>query len=1183
MTEQSEMKEHHKTKLRRYGVRAGLFASVALVAVYLVLALFIRTPTAAHLAARFLGDYLHSPVTVSGLGLAGGTFSIDGLTIADPPGFKERYLLTCRRVEITPSWTALLKGGKSFRQISVAGLRVSLDKNDRGEWNFGELVRRFRGQKGGGGETFVQRLAVTDSSLAVEGALLGNISLAVSEFSTKGTTGSKLLLSFRDAGGTLVRLEGGARLGPQPSLDLMLTAAADSLKNYREIAGKLPGVDLSKGAGLLSLKLNLHDGKVAAAVKLEVDHVVLATGRGAVPLKAALDITGGYDAGADTATLDACTLRVDDAIAMHASGKMLNVRKGREFAAEVSLDDTDLGALIAQLPPALRSGIAASGRLTSDGFRVSGNGADGITRGNGRLRLVRSDLALKGKYLFRGLAAEASLAKRGPGWEVSGRVSQETGAADTLLQDIEARFRAAFSNRMMPLTAEMPVFSASISGIPVRGKFSFSPGRAEPLEASLTGENLPAARLNPFLGGEKAALSAGTVSLVLRLSGRGAADFRGNLRGAVANIQGSAAGKLYAIREATAVADFGARAGKLSAAGKIGCSGASISGKPFECATAFSVRERELLLSEGTLTYDLMRIRFSGIRGPLPVTRRDGEYRRIPLRVHLEGVSGERGDVRIGGLTGDLGADLVDGRGRRWLEGGGSFTVSSLAVRKSEPGALAGRMKFAEGEMAVTMDGRLLGGTMRMSAKLDPFDAKKRATFSLDLSGLQGAALGTLMPEAQAVRSVGGTVDARLTGSYASTGGVECRLEAKGRGIVLAGKGGRTLLADGGGRTVIDLSKGDLTIREGLFSSGDGPPLQVGGSVARLLSADREGEIAFSLPESPLDSLLASYGSSLSVRSREISASGKAGMKGTVRISRGEAVLDGSVSLAQAGLEIPGQKFSASDISGTIPISLVIAAPAKGEKPQKRTYPSQTYADLLSSLRRSAQTSHNFTIGRIRFSSLEFGPTTAVIRAKDGLIELYSLKSDVLAGTVLGQGYFRYGSTIQYGGELALDNLSLRALCDAIPKIKGYISGKVNGIINSYGEGPGLNGLVGIVSIWAVKGPDEKMLVSKEFLQKLAGKKLKGIFVHDDRSYDRGEISGYLEKGYLVFDVLDISHTNLFGIRDLSVTVAPVQNKIQIEHLFSSIKAAAARGKAVGGGEEGAAPAPVETEFKWEE
>ncbi len=135
-------------------------------------------------------------------------------------------------------------------------------------------------------------------------------------------------------------------------------------------------------------------------------------------------------------------------------------------------------------------------------------------------------------------------------------------------------------------------------------------------------------------------------------------------------------------------------------------------------------------------------------------------------------------------------------------------------------------------------------------------------------------------------------------------------------------------------------------------------------------------------------------------------------------------------------------------------------------------------------------------------------------------------------------------------------------------------------------EGAGLQGMAGTIDLWTRVGRDEKMLVSKEFLQKLAGKKLKGIFFRNDRSYDRGEISATLEKGYLTFDLLDIEHTNFFGVKDLSVTVVPVQNRIAVDHLISAIREAAARGKAVKGGElpaETPAEAPPATDFKWEE
>lgn len=192
------------------------------------------------------------------------------------------------------------------------------------------------------------------------------------------------------------------------------------------------------------------------------------------------------------------------------------------------------------------------------------------------------------------------------------------------------------------------------------------------------------------------------------------------------------------------------------------------------------------------------------------------------------------------------------------------------------------------------------------------------------------------------------------------------------------------------------------------------------------------------------------------------------------------------------------------------------------------------------------------------------------------------MRSALSEGHLLGKAFFSYGNGPLYGSDILVNDLSLRAFCDVYPAIKGYISGRLDGIISLRGKGKGINGLAGFVDLWTRSGKGEKMLVSKEFLQKLAGKKLKGLFFREDRPYDHGEISAYLEQGYLTFEVLDISHTTIFGIRDLGVSVAPVQNRIAVEHLFTAIKEAATRGKKVQGGE--AAPeAPPETEFKWQE
>jgi len=179
-------------------------------------------------------------------------------------------------------------------------------------------------------------------------------------------------------------------------------------------------------------------------------------------------------------------------------------------------------------------------------------------------------------------------------------------------------------------------------------------------------------------------------------------------------------------------------------------------------------------------------------------------------------------------------------------------------------------------------------------------------------------------------------------------------------------------------------------------------------------------------------------------------------------------------------------------------------------------------------------------------------------------------------GRLLGSGYLILNGTPKYGADILLNDVSLKELCNSFPAIKGYITGRVDGIFSLKNEQSGLKELIGYVNLWTRSGKGEEMLVSKEFLQKLAGKKLRGFFFQNDRSYDNGEIIAYLQHNYLTFERLDISHTNILGMKDLSVSVAPVQNRIALDHLLASIRDAAARGKGSGQGN-----APIQTDLKW--
>ncbi|HTY21400.1 MAG TPA: hypothetical protein VMC44_07165, partial [Geobacteraceae bacterium] len=335
------------------------------------------------------------------------------------------------------------------------------------------------------------------------------------------------------------------------------------------------------------------------------------------------------------------------------------------------------------------------------------------------------------------------------------------------------------------------------------------------------------------------------------------------------------------------------------------------------------------------------------------------------------------------------------------------------------------------------------------------------------------------------------------------------------------------------------------------------------------------------VPRVEVASLLDSFANALPPALQEAEASGSMAIRSNIKTRGNLGRMTGEIDLEVGQVEIPSQKLTVTGIKGEVPFDMELSAKA-AQQWDKGGLKRDNYQKMLTLLQAGSKEGHNFIIERIIFGTTEFADTRLLIVAANGVTEIRSLGSRFFRGEILGRGSFSLAGGGRYGGDILVHDLSLRDLCDAYPSIKGYLSGRVDGFASLYGEGKTLGALKGFMEFWSRSDVGEKMLISKEFLQKLSGKKLKGMFFTNDRPYDRGEISAYLESGYLTFQTLDISHTNLFGIRDLSVTVAPVQNKISLDHLLASIREAASRGKAATGGG-GSEQSPPATEFKWEQ
>jgi len=1158
--------------------------ALAIGAAYLLAVTIIATPWAAARLGRLATDTLHTKVTVGGVALQGASLTLSGVVIADPAGFGTGELAACREMTIAPAWGELLAGKRSFSLIRLRELRVALRRNKTGSWNFSGLVRQPASSTAPV-ETFVHRLVLEEAAVAIDGRSLDKLSVTVNELATRGATPFRLIVSFRDGNNNLYRLEGKARLGTDPSLDLSLAAPSLSLQGLGlpVAAGFRPITD--RGIGALSLHARLAAGALTVRGHLGADRLAVGVKGGTIPLQGNLKFSGTYDMNRDTGSLDTFSLELNDLLRLSARGTVEHVRHEAAFTAEVASAALELGDIRQILPESLSRGFAFRGTLAPVLFRCTGDRHRGIVSG-GAILTLRNGTLSKGKRSFcTGVDATFSLARKDEGWAVAGRVVRKKNSDNSILQALSLPVRARLSPRFVPTEAVAGPFSATVAGVLLTGEASYRSAAPEPLAVRLEAPRVALAAMNDFLRPESGRFSAGNGSAFFRGGGRLPGSWHGEAGITLSGAAGVAGGSPFALGGANLTGSIVSAKGGVTAVGIGTVTAGMARGTAFSGSLRYRYGNGGITVTDGSWDVGRNTIRFAEIRAAIPPTLPAGRDGKMPARLVFGGGELIQGETRVLDVAGDVTADVLSQGGKRWLEGRGRFGLGRLSYRQEELGAVTALLSFDREGATAELSGKILDGTLRGKADIDPFGRAPSPRFELELGEANCARLAGMLP-AGGFRPSGGRLTVRVSGRYDPARGLHSLVAGTGKDISVTGKGGKTLLSAGRLELSAELAHGELTIGEGMIGVGTDLAVKFQGKVASATAPDRKGEIAFALSAVPVDTLLASFAAFLPRALQEATATGSISGKAALHLEGGEAALDGAATITGGSLTVPGQRLAITGINGTIPCSLVLAGSRAARAGPPPVAARKNYPLLLHAMQQGTREGDRFTVGSIRFGGMEVGETVLTVRAGGGTTEITSLSTALYGGSLLGRGFFGYHSGMDYGGDLLVNDLSLRKFCDSYPALKGYMTGRVDGIVTLGGTGTSLTGMTGIVTLWTRPGEDEKMLVSREFLQKLAGKKLKGIFFRTDRPYDRGEISASLGKGFLTFDVLNIEHTNLFGVQDLDVSVAPVQNRIALSHLIAAIREAAARGKAAAGGAAGSEPPAPETpatEFKWEE
>jgi len=177
-------------------------------------------------------------------------------------------------------------------------------------------------------------------------------------------------------------------------------------------------------------------------------------------------------------------------------------------------------------------------------------------------------------------------------------------------------------------------------------------------------------------------------------------------------------------------------------------------------------------------------------------------------------------------------------------------------------------------------------------------------------------------------------------------------------------------------------------------------------------------------------------------------------------------------------------------------------------------------------------------------------------------LNLRRLISKSFRGNLYGAGLLKFNeSQSEYNLSLLFNEISLEGISERISPTHEYITGRVNGLIWLTGEGAELDTIDGPFKFWSKKSSKESRKIGKALLDKLGAKER--LILGSNRSYDNGNISGYISGGLITFKEFDISNS-IFGIKNLSIQADPVKNSITIAHLISVVREIARRSETGG-------------------
>ncbi|MBF0507212.1 MAG: hypothetical protein HQL09_10285 [Nitrospirae bacterium] len=496
------------------------------------------------------------------------------------------------------------------------------------------------------------------------------------------------------------------------------------------------------------------------------------------------------------------------------------------------------------------------------------------------------------------------------------------------------------------------------------------------------------------------------------------------------------------------------------------------------------------------------------------------------------------------------------------LSGNGTFSTGDILFHDNVLGRLSGscrldgtnfyldriRAALPSGTITLEGQGKVAGGPfpLRMTASAEGLDLDKVAGLYSKFTPFPYVISGKLGK-------------ASFDGSMEGTASLHGKAAFEAQNLTVSVKQGkRPVIKDWSLSARIDFKGKDLDFSTD--AENKGVSAKASGSIKDFPETKRTAQIKVSVPLIQAAQLREAFWDIFPDSLLYAGLDGAVSSEISFRYDKAGAGAVGTVVFKDLSLSGENGEFEIGPVNGTLPLAYGGEAGRSEETPMPLFERSEF--DTLSGeySRQFAGGGYNrITIGSAGYGFRMLDNITLWVKLNGTAVDIGRFSANIFGGTLSGSAFAAQGRNMSYRIGFLVKGLSLTVLCNDIETIRGYVSGKLDGIAAFKGTGSNLTGLIGKADFWTYRDKNERTKISREFLQKVGGASMKSYM--SDRDFDTGILSVYLQKGDIIFNKLEISNRNMLGIKDLSIMVAPYNNRIAIDDLMWSLAQAAHRAK----------------------